>query len=1046
MRDKSKFLFFLIFGILLSIIFSLPYGTAFWLNNMSYVASNNITTTVTNIKNIPVLINGTGCLANNSNKECVWCLADVLSNLTFYKQADNITYRCVNESDNFELLQETSLGNGTVWTSEKAKALWQSAYTDFVFHFNGTAINSTGGTATTSGVTYTDTGVLDGGVVFDAGSDLINFGNVMSSDSASGYSIEFWINLTANPTSATLFQFPCSGIRYNSININSTRGIDIGFDTAPTCGSGDGVTTSAQLTLNKLHHIVVTYSPTNGVLYLDSKVKRTFTVATGTSTSKWTIGHVEQTGSINTATILEFRIYNKSLSQNEVTARYDAVINSTIGIFQTTSINTAPYITDVAISPSYPMSSDTLNCSAIYNDDEENTGDVQIDWYNGTELYSSTTKNGISNGEMISDILASTINTGEIWNCSINATDSEGLAGDLNLTSTTILGYDITSCREIRDSGNYYFTTDIEYTTTNYCIYIIGSDIELDCDNHYIGGASANIGFLVNGTSTEKFTNITIKNCRFGGWKRNIEFFHNENSTISNCSLGGYAPHPKIWLNMNKNTQIINNNFGGADGILIDAGENNTIANNIISGGSGTNAGIYFDVEGGEQPQNCRIINNTISSYPTAILLEGAKGNIFINNRVTPAKSTVSLVGYEGLHSQYNIFKGNSFGMIGITQSGYSHSHNLFYDGSASNVTIFWAKNNTFLNYTFVDEETVWRYGELIRKWYLATTIYLEGQVVIEDANVSAYNKTGNIVASALSSAEGKVILNLTDYINLAGAGDETGEITYYSNYTIETVKDDKSKEIEVNMSEGNKQVDIIFFYMPEIISLTLNSPLTQIISPNCSVIANDDDNDNMTINITFFINDIYENSVLKNASSNQLVSFSIPAQGLGNNVTCEAFANDGIANSDTQQVSALVSLVITTLNIPSDNAELFDGQTILLKATTNYATASCTFYRQKRGTSGWTTLGTNSTLGTEHTLSYTIPYEIGYHNFKASCDTIYDINSNIKISSGNTGNSITGSVIDLFVSIGSSWVAFAILIALAIIIAFVWYKYVRLV
>lgn len=102
--------------------------------------------------------------------------------------------------------------------------------------------------------------------------------------------------------------------------------------------------------------------------------------------------------------------------------------------------DTKPAITGIAIYPLLANTTDTLNCSATYTDAEGNSGSVSINWYNGSVLYSSNTLTGIANGNLISSALPSGIQARlEIWNCSMNATDSLGKAGNPNSYSTTII-------------------------------------------------------------------------------------------------------------------------------------------------------------------------------------------------------------------------------------------------------------------------------------------------------------------------------------------------------------------------------------------------------------------------------------------------------------------------------------------------------------------------------------------------------------------------------------------------------------------------------
>ncbi len=101
--------------------------------------------------------------------------------------------------------------------------------------------------------------------------------------------------------------------------------------------------------------------------------------------------------------------------------------------------NNPPIIQGISILPAIAYTDSALNCSAVYNDADSDSGSVSIIWYNGSVQYETTTKLNIANGQMISDELPDGIQAeGETWNCTINATDSQGNAGSLVSTTRTI--------------------------------------------------------------------------------------------------------------------------------------------------------------------------------------------------------------------------------------------------------------------------------------------------------------------------------------------------------------------------------------------------------------------------------------------------------------------------------------------------------------------------------------------------------------------------------------------------------------------------------
>ena len=125
-----------------------------------------------------------------------------------------------------------------------------------------------------------------------------------------------------------------------------------------------------------------------------------------------------------------------------VESRYQNILlnYSFFGANQTVSAPTsAPNITNITIIPSLALDTSPLNCTVGYNDTDGNTGTINVSWYNGSTIYSSTMKTSVSHGQSVSFNLTTGIQAiGETWNCSANATDSSGLVSNTNSTTITI--------------------------------------------------------------------------------------------------------------------------------------------------------------------------------------------------------------------------------------------------------------------------------------------------------------------------------------------------------------------------------------------------------------------------------------------------------------------------------------------------------------------------------------------------------------------------------------------------------------------------------
>jgi hypothetical protein len=156
-------------------------------------------------------------------------------------------------------------------------------------------------------------------------------------------------------------------------------------------------------------------------------------------------------------TIDEVMIYNRTLTSAEINESiasspqgageiWNCSINATdstgaAGLPTSKAItsNSAPNISSMSLLPSPAYTDNTLNCSAVYGDPDGGKGNVSMTFYNSSASYSITTKLNVFDMQMVSQELTANIQaTGEIWSCSINATDSQAEAG---LANTTITDY-----------------------------------------------------------------------------------------------------------------------------------------------------------------------------------------------------------------------------------------------------------------------------------------------------------------------------------------------------------------------------------------------------------------------------------------------------------------------------------------------------------------------------------------------------------------------------------------------------------------------------
>lgn len=108
------------------------------------------------------------------------------------------------------------------------------------------------------------------------------------------------------------------------------------------------------------------------------------------------------------------------------------------------SYNVSAEVINVTITPSPAGTDSTLNCSAIFYDNDLDSMTVNFTWLNGLAYYNSSTITGIQNGTMGSFLLepSGIQDPGETWNCTVFANDGKQ---DSAWNSTTVtIGINIT--------------------------------------------------------------------------------------------------------------------------------------------------------------------------------------------------------------------------------------------------------------------------------------------------------------------------------------------------------------------------------------------------------------------------------------------------------------------------------------------------------------------------------------------------------------------------------------------------------------------------
>ncbi len=218
----------------------------------------------------------------------------------------------------------------------------------------------------------------------------------------------------------------------------------------------------------------------------------------------------------------------------------------------------------------------------------------------------------------------------------------------------------------------------------------------------------------------------------------------------------------------------------------------------------------YYGIIVNFGPSNNSIINVTVYDNDYGIYLyDDTNNNTLTNITATNNYDDAITINYDTTPSHSNKFinlkvntNSDSWNDGAIILVG--SPHNFFQDSSFTTTQTYllaiYDQNNTCLNCSYaLSKEYVSGSGEFLRKWHYQANVSYEDGTAIENANVSAYNRTGepdgwhfNLTTNSTGWTNMTWII---DYINDGGTRD------YYSNYTIRTT-DGTSEEVhELNVT-----------------------------------------------------------------------------------------------------------------------------------------------------------------------------------------------------------------------------------------------------
>jgi alpha-L-fucosidase len=192
-----------------------------------------------------------------------------------------------------------------------------------------TASDSSGNnnTGTVSGATWTTSGHNTGALSFDGVNDYVAV-NSSSSLNLTKFTVAMWVNLTSLPAANSYYALAVKGADLSEnyeLLVGYPSAGSIHFPIKWTDGTRSGDSSSTQLTAGAWKHVVVTYDGTNAKVYINAVLDttKTYGKTPQTNTGQLIIGNETSMTRYFKGKMDEVRIYNRALSQTEVTSLYN---------------------------------------------------------------------------------------------------------------------------------------------------------------------------------------------------------------------------------------------------------------------------------------------------------------------------------------------------------------------------------------------------------------------------------------------------------------------------------------------------------------------------------------------------------------------------------------------------------------------------------------------------------------------------------------------------------------------------------------------------
>ena len=504
---------------------------------------------------------------------------------------------------------------------------------------NGTAAGTANGTKDYSGygnngtvvnATWNSTAGHDGkgAYIFNSVSQYINIGNASSlSMISSAYTLEGWVFFTTNTNFPGLFQRGDGATTSSQIEVylqsNSQLTLMHNRETTPFYELWSAIT------LNQWVHLAITWNGSNWTVYYNgapaSKVESVGTPASPNTGETSYIGFGYNGYAMN-GTISEFRIYNRSLTTDQVLTLYnnrtDVIVSNETDVADTWKACITPNdgTVDGTEVCSNELSVAFTSCKIL-----SDSGSYQL----AENLTGAPNNASPLTGNACIKIAASNV----VFDCmGYNITNNaacttHGILLNNSLTNVTVRNCVVSNYTNgiyVYQSNSSRFVNNSANSNTQYGIYLDTSSYNNLTSNNASLNAYSGILLYPSSSYNTLANNTASSNTFYGIYLTSSSNYNNLTSnTINSNNLSG------VFLETDSNYNTFANNTANSNannGILLSSSSNNTLTNN--SARSNTQYGIYLT-----SSFNNTLISNTFNSNTLdGVLLELSSNNTLANN------------------------------------------------------------------------------------------------------------------------------------------------------------------------------------------------------------------------------------------------------------------------------------------------------------------------------------------------------------------------------------------------------------------------------